>query len=64
MEALDLAILAVAAFATSILSAVVGMAGGITLLAVMLLFLEPLAAITEPAVGVADNGDGRVVRSE
>ena len=34
-----------AAFATSILSAVVGMAGGITLLAVMLLFLEPLAAI-------------------
>ncbi len=45
MEALDLAILAVAAFATSILSAVVGMAGGITLLAVMLLFLEPLAAI-------------------
>lgn len=45
MEALDLAILAAAAFATSILSAVVGMAGGITLLAVMLLFLEPLAAI-------------------
>jgi uncharacterized membrane protein YfcA len=45
LEAFDLAILAVAAFATSILSAVVGMAGGITLLAVMLLFLEPLAAI-------------------
>ena len=45
MEALDLAILAAAAFATSILSAIVGMAGGITLLAVMLLFLEPLAAI-------------------
>jgi uncharacterized membrane protein YfcA len=45
LEAFDLAILAAAAFATSILSAVVGMAGGITLLAVMLLFLEPLAAI-------------------
>lgn len=45
MEALDLAILAAAAFATSILSAIVGMAGGITLLAVMLLFLEPLVAI-------------------
>jgi uncharacterized membrane protein YfcA len=45
LEVLDLAILAAAAFATSILSAVVGMAGGITLLAVMLLFLEPLAAI-------------------
>jgi uncharacterized membrane protein YfcA len=45
LETLDLAILAAAAFATSVLSAVVGMAGGITLLAVMLLFLEPLAAI-------------------
>jgi uncharacterized membrane protein YfcA len=45
LGAFDLAILAAAAFATSILSAVVGMAGGITLLAVMLLFLEPLAAI-------------------
>lgn len=45
MEALDLAILAAAAFATSILSAIVGMAGGITLLAVMLLFLPPLVVI-------------------
>ena len=34
-----------AAFATSVLSAIVGMAGGITLLAIMLLFLEPLVAI-------------------
>lgn len=34
-----------AAFATSILSAIVGMAGGITLLAIMLLFFEPLVAI-------------------
>ncbi len=41
----ELTILAGAAFLTSILSAIVGMAGGITLLAVMLLFLEPLAAI-------------------
>ncbi len=32
-------------FATSILSAIVGMAGGITLLAVMLLFFDPLVAI-------------------
>ena len=37
--------LAAAAFATSVLSAVVGMAGGIILLSVMLLFLEPLVAI-------------------
>jgi len=41
----ELAVLGVAALLTSILSAVVGMAGGITLLAVMLLFLEPLVAI-------------------
>ena len=45
MEAFELGVLAVAALLTSILSAVVGMAGGITLLAVMLLFLEPLVAI-------------------
>lgn len=45
LEAEALAILWVAALATSVLSAVVGMAGGITLLAVMLLFLEPLVAI-------------------
>jgi uncharacterized membrane protein YfcA len=43
--ALELAILGLAALLTSMLSAIVGMAGGITLLAVMLLFLEPLAAI-------------------
>jgi uncharacterized membrane protein YfcA len=41
----EFSVLAVAALATSILSAVVGMAGGITLLAVMLLFLEPMVAI-------------------
>jgi len=37
--------LVVAAFLTSMLSAVVGMAGGITLLGVMLLFQDPLVAI-------------------
>jgi len=45
MEAFDLALLIVAALATSVLSAVVGMAGGIVLLTIMLLYLEPLAAI-------------------
>jgi len=39
------AVLALAAFATATLSAVAGMAGGMTLLAVMLLFLEPLVAL-------------------
>ena len=41
----SLAILAVAAFVTSIVSAILGMAGGIVLLSVMLLFLDPLVAI-------------------
>jgi len=41
----EIAILGAAAFATSMLSAVVGMAGGITLLAIMLVFLDPLVAI-------------------
>ena len=45
MDPIELAVLGVAALLTSILSAIVGMAGGITLLSVMLLFLEPLAAI-------------------
>ncbi len=45
MELLDLGILCVAALLTSMLSAVVGMAGGITLLSVMLLFFDPLVAI-------------------
>ena len=43
--AVELGILVVAALLTSILSAVVGMAGGIVLLAVMLLFLPPLVVI-------------------
>jgi len=41
----ELAVLGAAAFLTSVLSAVVGLAGGMTLLAVMLLFLDPLTAI-------------------
>jgi len=45
LELLDLAILCSVGLLTSMLSAVVGMAGGITLLSVMLLFFEPLVAI-------------------
>jgi len=45
LDAGVLAILSAAALATSVLSAIVGMAGGIVLLAVMLLFFEPLLAI-------------------
>jgi len=45
LELLDLGILCSVGLLTSMLSAVVGMAGGITLLSVMLLFFEPLVAI-------------------
>ena len=45
MEPVALATLAAVALATSILSAIVGMAGGITLLSVMLLYFDPLVAI-------------------
>jgi uncharacterized membrane protein YfcA len=45
LEFLDLGILCAVGLLTSMLSAVVGMAGGITLLSVMLLFFEPLVAI-------------------
>lgn len=45
LDPLDLSILAATAFATSILSAIIGMAGGIVLLSVMLLFFDPLVAV-------------------
>ena len=45
MEILDLSILCAVALLTATLSAIIGMAGGITLLSVMLLIFEPLVAI-------------------
>lgn len=45
MDPTSLAILTVAAIATSTLSAIIGMAGGIVLLSVMLLFFEPAVVI-------------------
>ena len=61
MEALELGILAAAALATSVLSAVVGMAGGITLLSVMLLFLDPLVAIPIHGVVMLVSNSSRTV---
>lgn len=50
-------LLSIAALLTSILSAIVGMGGGITLLALMLVFLEPLVAIPLHAtVQLVSNG--------
>lgn len=57
MDPTALAILAVAALATSILSGMLGLAGGMVLLMVMLLFLEPLVAIPlHGAVQLVSNG--------
>ena len=50
MEALELGVLCGASLLTAGVSAVLGMAGGIMLLAVMLLFLEPAVAIPIHAI--------------
>lgn len=50
MPMVDVAVLAALAVATSVLSAMVGMAGGAVLLTVMLLYLDPLVAIPLHAV--------------
>lgn len=63
LEAFDLGILVVAAFATSILSAILGMAGGITLLTIMLFLMEPLVAIPiHGVVQLASNGSRAIVQ--
>ncbi|MAI80426.1 MAG: hypothetical protein CL917_15865 [Deltaproteobacteria bacterium] len=55
-------LLIAAAVATSIISAIVGMAGGITLLAVMLLFMDPLEAIPLHAiVQMVSNGSRSII---
>jgi uncharacterized membrane protein YfcA len=65
LEPLNLAILCVAAFFTAILSAIVGMAGGMTLLSVMLWFLPPLAAIPlHGAIQLASNFSRTVIQRE
>ncbi len=57
LELFDLQVLVLVGLATSVLSAVVGMAGGIVLLSVMLLYLEPLTAIPlHGAIQLVSNG--------
>ncbi len=63
MEVLDLSLLCLAAVLTAVLSAVVGMAGGITLLAVMLIFYDPLIAIPiHGAVQLVSNGSRSIIQ--
>ena len=62
---LDVAALAGLAFATSILSAVIGMAGGLVLLSAMLLYMEPLQAIpVHAAVQLISNASRTIVQRE
>lgn len=57
LEFAEIAFVGAAAFAAAVLSAVVGMAGGITLLAVLLLFLPPLIAVPlHGVIQLASNG--------
>jgi len=61
----QLGILCGAALATSVLSAVVGMAGGIVLLSVMLLFLDPLVAIPlHGAIQLVSNSSRSLIQRE
>ena len=65
MDPTALSILVVTAFATSILSAIIGMAGGIVLLTVMLLFLPPLEAIPlHGVVQLISNGSRTWIQRE
>jgi uncharacterized membrane protein YfcA len=60
---IDFALLLAIAFATSILSAVAGLAGGIVLLTVMLLYFEPLVAIPlHGVVQLASNSSRAVIQ--
>ena len=60
---MELAVLCLAAFLASILSAVVGMAGGIVLLTVMLLYFEPLIAIPlHGVIQLVSNGSRTVIQ--
>jgi uncharacterized membrane protein YfcA len=63
MDPFDLGVLAVVALLTATLSGVLGMAGGITLLAVMLLYLEPLVAIPiHGAIQLVSNSSRAVIQ--
>ncbi len=63
METSELWILCAAALATSTLSAVIGMAGGIVLLSVMLVYFDPLTAIPlHGVIQLASNGTRTVIQ--
>src|SRR5512145_3228890 len=65
LDPATLALLCVVAFFTAIVSALVGMAGGMILLSVMLWFLPPLVAIPlHGAIQLASNFSRTVIQRE
>lgn len=65
MPAADLSVLALVAFLTSALTATVGMGGGVILIAVMVVYWEPLLAIPlHGAVQLVSNGSRAIVQRE
>ena len=63
MDPVTVALLCGVAFATAVLSAMVGLAGGTVLLAVMLLFFEPAAAVPlHGVIQLVSNGARTVVQ--
>jgi uncharacterized protein len=65
MSPLEVLLVAVAAVLTSTLTAVVGFGGGIVLLAVLLIFVEPTIAIPlQAAIQLVSNGTRAIIRRE
>ncbi len=63
MEPLDLAVLGLAALLTSALTAVAGLGGGIILIAILLLYLEPVVAIpVHAAIQLVSNGSRTLIQ--
>ncbi|MFQ5513018.1 MAG: sulfite exporter TauE/SafE family protein [Myxococcota bacterium] len=63
MDGSDLAALTLAAYLTATLSAIVGMAGGLVLLTILLLYLDPLVAIPlHGAIQLISNGTRSVIQ--
>lgn len=65
MSGIEIVVIAVAALVTSALTAVVGFGGGIVLLAVLLIFVEPVVAIPlQAAIQLVSNGTRAVIRRD
>lgn len=65
MSGIEIALVALAAVLTSALTAMVGFGGGIVLLAVLLIFVEPTVAIPlQAAIQLVSNGTRAIIRRD